>query len=332
MPRNLLLIVLSFLSINSYAQTTSLIVKLDDQNKPYLDHKIGVKENFYSIGRMYNISPRIFAPYNGHELTSGLSIGQVIRLPLNETNFWQTGSRKGNETVVPVYHAIQPKETVQTISKVYGTDKASLFSWNNLQNEKLITGQNLIIGFLKVDKTLSPLALQGMGPRTEPPAPKPVAPETEKKAETTPIKKNEEKKENQPEKETEKASINPPLKEKKFNETVIPYSGVGLFKEEFNQQVGNNRNTQTITEKGGSFKSTSGWSDGKFYILIDSIEKGRIVRLRNTANNKLIYAKVLAGISETKPGAAERFLISNSAASQLSVTGNNYELEISWVK
>lgn len=324
MLRNILLVFVSFIFLSSEAQQTSLMVNLDDQNKLYLNHTVGVKENFYSIGRMYNISPRVFAPYNGLELSSGLSIGQTIRIPLNETNFWQTGVRKSKETVVPVYHQVMAKETLTGISKMYSIDKASLISWNNIEGEKISVGGNIIIGFLTVDKALSPLAALGMGPRSEPPVPKPVPPVTP----------SEDKKPKETVKQAEK-EVKPkplPTNEKKADESVVLYAGNGFFKDEYNQQTNNDKNIQKTSLKGGSFKSTSGWSDGKYYILIDGIEKGTIVRLRNLTNNKFIYAKVLASISETKPGAAEQYLVSNSAAAQLNVSGSDTELEISWVK
>jgi LysM repeat protein len=327
-----------FLSIGSAsAQNSPLMAQLDDQKKPYLNHTIGGKENFYSIGRMYNISPRIFAPYNGLELTSGLSIGQVVKIPLNETNFWQSGSRKGNETVVPVYHTLEAKETITSVSRIYNTDKSNIVSWNNMSSEKINVGEKIIIGFLKVDKTLSPLAAQGMGPRAEPNVPKPVEKtetittneepkvKEEKKGQTnvTVNKKEEVKKESTP---IRKPDIKAPIP---AQENIIEYKGNGIFEDEFKTQLSNKKAVETQTLNGGFFKSTSGWSDGKFYILIDGVEQGKIIKISNPLNNKFIYVKVLASISETKPGAKEIFLISNAAAAQLGVQGNNFDLEIS---
>ena len=67
------------------------------QNKPlviegvspnfYLIHTVQAKENYYSIGRMYNISPKEIAPFNKLQLEKGLSLNQVIKIPLQEVNF-----------------------------------------------------------------------------------------------------------------------------------------------------------------------------------------------------------------------------------------------------
>jgi LysM repeat protein len=332
--------ILFFCKTALQAQNTPLLVQLDNLQKPYLIHTVGAKENFYSIGRMYNISPSLFlAPYNGIDLKNGLSIGQSVRVPLIESNFWQSGSRKGNETVVPVYHVIQAKETLSAVSKLYNTDKASLLSWNAISGEKINVGENIIIGFLKVDKTLSPLATQGMGPRAEPNLPKP---ENNPQVQNASVKKNDTKEEEK--KVPSSSDIKPKEAIKKepvvvskpeqnlpkptISENIISYKGKGFFEADYKSQVGSKKDFEKSVLTGGLFKSTSGWSDGKFYILIDGIEKGKIIQLTNLANRKVVYVKVLASISETKPGAKELFLVSNATAAQLEVAGNNFELEV----
>lgn len=338
MLRFILFTVFSLLQYIPYAQNTPLIVHLDDQQKPYLNHTIGVKENFYSIGRIYNISPRVYAPYNGLDLSAGLSIGQVIKIPLNEINFWQTGTRKGNESVVAVYHIVEPKENLNSICKLYNTDKNAVVSWNNLNSEKINPGDKIIIGFLKVDKNLSSLAAQGVGPRSEPNLPKPEEKTQTPKTVILPPKQKDEKTEEpkptiQAKEEVKKGTIITNKTEEKSSKPVvensIDYKGNGFFEEEFKTQLSNKKAVETNTLSGGSFKSTSGWSDGKFYILIDGIAKGRIIKIANPGNKKYIYVKVLASISETKPGTKELFLISNAAAAQLGLQGNRFDLEVS---
>lgn len=315
------------------AQTTPLQVQLDNKNQPFLIHSIGPKENFYSIGRIYNISPRVFAPYNGLELTSALSIGQQIRIPLNEVNFWQAGTRKENETVVPVYHTVKAGENVTKLSQLFGTDNASIQSWNNLSGNAVSAGTKVIIGFLKVDKTLSPLAAQGMNVRSEPTVvkqqPKPeVKPEEPKKQEVV-VKKEEPKQEPkveapkpEPKKEEPKVVIADP----------VSYAGNGYFKDEFNRQTNNGRRTDSNSGAGSVFKSTSGWSDGKYYVLMDNIEKGTIVMVKNPSNGKAVYAKVLGSVEETSPGSGLMFRLSNAAAAQLGISAEKFNAELVWGK
>lgn len=333
MKRTLFVLGSLFINILSFAQTTPLTVQLDNKNQPYLVHSLAPKENFYSVGRIYNISPRVFAPYNGLELTSPLSIGQSLKIPLNEQNFWQSGSRKENEVVLPLYYTTNTGENLSTISKIFNTDNATLRSWNNLSSDAMSTGKKIIIGFLKVDKTLSPLAASGMS-RQEPPM---VKQETKKEeVKQQPVVKDEPKKQEpkvEPKPEPKKEEPKPVVREEpKTQVTPVSYEGNGFFKDEYNKQSNNGRNTSNASGNGSTFKSTSGWSDGKYYLLIDNLEKGTIVMVRNPANGKAIYAKVLAGVKETTPGSSALFLLSNAAASQLGISAEKFNAELVWGK
>ncbi|MBX9782947.1 MAG: LysM peptidoglycan-binding domain-containing protein [Chitinophagaceae bacterium] len=317
------------------AQTTPLHVQLDSKNQPFLIHQLATKENYYSVGRIYNISPRVFAPYNGLELTSPLSIGQSLKIPLTEQNFWQSGSRKENEVVLPLYYTVAAGENLAAVSKLFKTDNATLRSWNNLNSDAVAAGKKLIIGFLKVDKTLSPLAAQGMS-RQEPPMVK----QEPKKEEPKPVVKEEPKKEQpkietkpEPKVEPKKEEPKPVVKEEpKTQPAPVAYEGNGFFKDEYNKQTNNGRNTANTSGNGATFKSTSGWSDGKYYVLMDNLEKGTIVMVRNPSNGKAVFAKVLAGVKETTPGSTALFLLSNAAASQLGISAEKFNAELVWGK
>jgi LysM repeat protein len=331
MKQTVFAFLLAFISVTAFAQTTPLTVQLDSKNQPYLVHTLAPKENFYSVGRIYNISPRVFAPYNGLELTSPLSIGQAIKIPLNEQNYWQSGTRKENEVVVPLYYAVGAGENLSTVSKLFKTDNAALRSWNNLSSDAVSAGKKVIIGFLKIDKTLSPLAAQGMS-RQEPP----IVKQEPKKEEPKPVVKEEPRKQ-EPKVETKpepkKEEPKPVVKEEpKTQPAPASYEGNGFFKEEYNKQSNNGRNTSNASGNGTTFKSTSGWSDGKYYVLVDNLEKGTIVMVRNPANGKAVFAKVLAGVKETTPGSSAMFLLSNAAASQLGISAEKFNAELVWGK
>jgi len=330
MKRAFLFVIVLLSCISAFTQTTPLLVQLDNNSNPYLSHSIGPKENFYSIGRIYNTSPRVFAPYNGLELTSPLSIGQQLKIPLNEVNFWQTGTRKENETVVPVYHVVKQGESLTKISQLFKTDNASVKSWNNLNSDAVSVGSKVIIGFLKVDKTLSPLAAQGMNVRSEPTLVKQepkveVKKEEPKKQEPLVVKKEEPVKQDPPKQEVKK-------EEPKMEVSTVSYSGNGFFRDEFNRQTNNGKRVNGNSGAGSVFKSTSGWSDGKYYVLMDNVEKGTIVMIKNPSNGKAVFAKVLGGVEETSPGSGLMFRLSNAAAAQLGISAEKFNAEIVWGK
>ncbi|MDQ2863502.1 MAG: LysM peptidoglycan-binding domain-containing protein, partial [Bacteroidota bacterium] len=93
----------------SFAQKNALIIEGASPDL-YLLHKVVPKENFYSIGRLYNVSPKGLASYNNLQFENGLSVGETLKIPLSESNFSQSTSGTGAEGLIPVYHHVQPKE------------------------------------------------------------------------------------------------------------------------------------------------------------------------------------------------------------------------------
>src|SRR5580698_2687822 len=102
----------------------------------YVTHKVVPKENWYSVGRLYNISPKEIAPFNNSSLTTPLGVGQKLKIPLTEINFSQTGEKIADETLVPIYHTFQANESIYKISISYNAVPVSnLETWNNIKKE-----------------------------------------------------------------------------------------------------------------------------------------------------------------------------------------------------
>src|SRR5579872_4633012 len=110
------LILMSFFSVKLVcAQTDELIVH-GETGKLYLEHTVVARENWYSVGRLYNVNPKALAPFNKLTLAKPLIIGQTLEIPLTATNFSQNGVKAAGETLVPVYHITQEKEWMYRIS------------------------------------------------------------------------------------------------------------------------------------------------------------------------------------------------------------------------
>jgi LysM repeat protein len=82
----------------------------------FLVHKVAPKEGLFPLGRMYNVHPRHIANFNGIDFNKGLAIGQLINIPLSDTNFKQNVN-----TGVPVYYTPDSKESLANISVKYKT-------------------------------------------------------------------------------------------------------------------------------------------------------------------------------------------------------------------
>ena len=323
------ILILLLLPLFAAAQQNFLIVEGSGSNI-YINHTAAPKENFYSIGRLYNISPKDVAPFNKLNLENGLSIGQTIKVPLKPINFTQTNNVAVDEIAVPVFHKVTSSETLFQVSNKFGKVPAgSLKKWNNLNSDEINEGQNLIIGYLKVKKDLSAFAQQG----TKMPKDDVASVVVKEKVIAKPkeLAKAEESKEKAKQeiavdRKVEPLIVKPILKTVTTEKmTLSTNAKEGFFKTGFN-------NTGKV-ESGlaGIFKSTSGWEDGKYYCLHNTAEQNSIVKITNPANGKFVYAKVLDVMPDLKQNNELTVRISSAAADALGVdAGTNFSCKINY--
>jgi LysM repeat protein len=284
------------------AQKGDLMVKSGDKGL-YLEHKVAAKESYYAIGRLYNVHPKFLATYNKVELTKGLMIDQKLRIPLTDTNFTQQGN-----SGTPVYYKLDDKED---LSKISSNNKnvpvENLRRWNDISGDKVKEDAKLIIGFLK-SKEMPSVTIENKPKKEEP-----VVKTEEKPVVTEPVV----------------AEKKPEIKEEVKKPEPVPViikeevktapSDQGYFKAHFEQQVKQSPVSKEATVTSGIFKTINGWQDAKYYLLIDAVQPGTIVKIMNPTNNKIIYAKVLGEMSGIRQNEGLNIRISNAAASVLQI-------------
>jgi LysM repeat protein len=315
MKKNFLLTLILFCCTIAFSQS-QLIVQNSSKGL-YLDHKVAPKENFYSIGRLYHISPKEIEAFNGLDMNKGLVVGQSLKIPLNTNNFSQASS-KGE----PVYYVVGSKEGLYKVSqKNNNVLMASLRKWNKLSNDNISAGQKLVVGYLSASEANHAVA------QTQPPEvkqeeiKKPVEEKKDAvvvKQETGSANKEETQKRPEPEKKSEPIASKP-VNSQVTNVSMIDGNG-GYFKSQFDLQVKSQPLKGDQTASAGIFKTSSGWQDAKYYALMDNVEPGTIVRVINPTNNKAIYAKVLGEMSGIHQNQGYDVRISNAAASALNVS------------
>ena len=290
----------------------------------YLVHDVQAKENWYSIGRLYNLSPRELAPYNKTTLEKPLSIGQQIRIPLTSVNFSQNGSKQADETFVPVYHVVQEKEGMYRVSVNHNkVSTDNLKKWNGLQTDQLNNGMKLIVGYLKVKEGQSAIASGGSDvvagansvvKTTTPAAPvKSTPPVTEKT--DLPVKKDE----------PLVAKEEPATRVEQVKNAGAPANHRGGF---FRAQY--DESGKSVTGNAATFKSTSGWEDGKYYALMNNVPIGTIIKVTFSSTNKSIYAKVLGQLPDMRESAGLTVRLSDAAASELGVSISKFYVDVKY--
>jgi LysM repeat protein len=316
-------------SVLIYAQQQPLML-MQEGGKLFLRHTVAARENWYSIGRLYNASPKEIAPYNSTSMSRGLAIGETLRIPMATTNFSQDGTAAADEVLVPLYHTVKEKEGLYRISQNYNKVSIDrLKQWNRLSSDELSVGTNLVVGYLKVKKDQSPLASAGKAGQpvaqqnTSVPGEKPVIRNTE-----TPVPSN-------PAKETPPAKQDIPQPARK--ELPVATGGTqstsgGAFSGLFEEQTRGGVPGSNSVGMAAAFKSTSGWKDGKYYILMNKVTPGTVVRITNPENSRSIYAKVLGEIPPMKENEGLLARISNAAAAELGLGEGKFNVQLSWTK
>jgi LysM repeat protein len=389
--RKMIIIALA-LSLSFKSQSQNLLVEGTAPNL-YISHTVAPKENFYSIGRLYNQAPKQIASFNNVAMEAGLKIGQNLKVPLNANNFDATGKAAAGENLVPLAHVVTKSESLFKIGTDFKVSAQSLRQWNNLGSDNLTPGVPLVIGHLKLkgDKANLPKAAAGseqsparpvatvtkQAPvvKEEPivvaPAPPPAEKndsktfssidvkkpaETQTKTVSTPEKKKEE-----PVKETTKeTAVKEPVKEpakakakEEENEGLVPVRAAsktqerpstriedtkridlsnaaeGVFSSIFSTEI-SRKSLNTKNGDAATFKSTSGWQDKKYYVLMNDIAPGTIVKVSAPNTDKAIYAKVLGGMPEMKENNGLLLRISNAAASYLGIIDPKFSVEVSF--
>ena len=292
----------------------------------FLVHKVAPKEGLFPLGRMYNVHPRHIANYNGIDFNKGLAIGQEINIPLTDTNFKQAVN-----SGVPVYYTAANKESLANISTKFKAPMNYLRSWNKVNENSVAANSKLIIGFLITnelkDKVLT--ITTPMDPTVEESVSNVKKMEEQKQKVTDVAKQPEVKKEDPKNVEPDVKKETPPIvkEEPKKSEPVVVKqtetdnsNGTGYFKNNFYQQVKLYPVTKDQTVTSSIFKTTTGWHDGKYYLLINGVEPGTIVRITNPSNNKIVFAKVLYSMDKIRENQGVDIRISDAAAATLAVS------------
>jgi hypothetical protein len=343
MKNRIALFIYLVLSVSAgYSQAVQLTIE-GNNGKFYLNHTVIAKENWYSIGRLFNLPPHDIANYNNQPFDKPLEVGTLLRIPLTATNFDQKAVKTSGESLIPVYHVVQEKEWMFKISSVYNdVPVTSLEKWNKIKRDDVKQGMTLIVGFLKVSTELSPLA-KGISnnpvitanpadlstksavkptdiPANLPPGSTAASP-SNAGAQTT----------------AKTALVTTAANTSPSSATVIPvnnsservnnyaatHSNGGFFSTDY---TGSGK---TSSGMAGTFKSTSGWTDGKYYALMNSVPVGSIVRVAG-ANGKVIYAKVLGQLPEMKESTGLLIRISNAASAELGLGEGKFQVEVKY--
>lgn len=299
--------VLLLITLFSFAQRPKIKVEGIAPNL-FLTYKVKSGETVESIATTFNQTPQSIKYLNSIK-KDDLKVGSEIQIPLDNKNFEQAGQMLPDETLIPLYHQVSNGETLYRIGLNHNkVSVTSIKEWNNLNKDAIWSGMQLVVGYLKV-KNNQVAVIYGEKDNTHSVTEKENV--EVKKIETEPV--------------TEKPIVTK-QSEPEYSFTNSGFSA-GFFAKDYPTKF-KDREAQSLSGEAASFKSISGWNDYKFYVLINDITPGTIVKI--SGNNKFIYAKVLGALPDMKENNGLLLRLSNATFSMLGITGNKFYVSVDY--
>jgi hypothetical protein len=207
-----------------------------------------------------------------------------IRIPLNASNLIT------EKTSLPVFHVVDKGDNLYRLNLQYfNPGIPRIKEWNQLKSETLKDGDMVVVGYLIANdlpaNPPSAAALPSMVAST-PVAAAPAA------VEAAPVKQV----------------------------VAIPQvsAAEGYYAAQFSAALPAQQLLE-ISGSGGVFKSITGWGDKRYYVLMNEVVPGSIVRV-TVDQVKYICARVLGPIPDNKPNKGLLVRLSNAAAAALGVS------------
>ena len=192
---------------------------------------------------------------------------------------------------VPVYLKAVSDDVLTDMAQFAGIRPADMQCWNTYTGNEIKKGSSWIVGFLKTQE----LKDQQVKITCTQKSPTPQTVQTVQTVQAVPSN--------------------------------LPASST--FQSDYLEQIKKTPVSQQLNVMASVFKTSSGWQDGKYYLLIDNLIPGTIIKLINPANQKEVYAKVLGEMSRIKQNDGLDIRISNAAAAMLEVPENSkFNLQI----
>ncbi|QES87714.1 LysM peptidoglycan-binding domain-containing protein [Rhizosphaericola mali] len=300
----------------------SLMSVLFAQEAP-VKHKILAGETLSKLATKYETTVGDIMRFNGMNTNSKLVVGQEIKIPpagvhivASESNAVETSSAEkvantaASDPNAGKTHTVIAGESLYKISKESKVSVDNLKKYNNLADNNIKVGQVLQLSAepATVTDATTPTVSDNAQTTTET---------------TTPVKASS------PVKEPAATSSTTDNNQKVLSTETTQLAGNngGAFGEMFGKDT-EGRSLEQAQGLSKIFKSKSGWSDQKYYIMMNNVGPGSIVKV--TYNGNSIFAKVLWNLIDTKENSGLKFRLSDAAAQALNITSDSFDLSVDY--
>ena len=227
------------------------------------------------------------------------------------------------------YHIVRTKETLYSLSRTYDVSVDDLIEWNDLDNPNIRIGDSLLVRpvneealFTTADEATDTPAdeiVEDVTPRPDPPVTEPGTTSTQPidtvarvRAETNAL--------------VDSMAVVPA--DDAFKRADPQDEDPDLFKEFF--EMDRSKGADLVQEKGISNYLASPTGAPSYLALVDGVDEGRIIRVRNLMNNKVVYVKVVGRLPASDAQRNISLKISETAARDLNVLEERFLAEWSY--
>jgi LysM repeat protein len=299
----LLTISLTALSLPVLAYSVPDSVGVENQNgKKVILHKLDPKDNYYSIGRRYNISPKTIIEFNKN---AKMTIGTIIKVPTDRPFYQpektatktapayqqpvvqqpvvqpqQQPTQPANSTDgVPTQYKVSAGETLYSIAKRFNTTVEDITNLNGLASNAISPGQILLI------------RANAASPEPEP-ATQPVQPQT-----TQPIVAT--------------------------RDSTMPDSSHHMNANRFGLYEKDEKGVAT-------WMDDDGLDPNKMLVLHRTAPIGTVIKITNIMTNRTTFAKVVGRFTDTEQTKDVIIVMTKNVAQSLGALDKRFQVNLSY--
>ncbi len=317
--------------------------------KTFIIHQVDAGETLYAISKRYGVTVEQLVAQNP-AADGGLEIAQILRVPYIPK---ARPAQQGGKT-----HTVAAQETLFSISRIYGVTVDEIKQWNNLTDNTLALGQELIIKKSTNVTIQPPLTQVSVNPQTVKTVHTVGAKETLfsisrqygvsveqlrqwNSLATDELKIGQSLFVSQPAyghtantsttpPVTQPITITPPVtqtviaQEEKKPEVVTPPATIKISE--------NVSGSDEVRESGLAelIEGTDG--NRKYLALHRTAPSGTILKVRNEMNNREVFVRVMGKLPETAPNEKVVIKISKSAYEKLGAIDPKFRVEVTYYK
>ncbi|MDX5421367.1 MAG: LysM peptidoglycan-binding domain-containing protein [Hymenobacteraceae bacterium] len=326
MVRSLLitLVVVPVLSFSANAFGVSAVrdsVGVERKNgKLFVQHRVEPKETLYALSRKYNVPVTQIVEANPMVETT-IKIGEIVLIPRKYTssaavtsaakstpavaapaasNRTYTVSEQGNKI-----HVVEPQQTLYSISRLHNVSVEDIKRWNNLWDNNISVGAELIVGKGMATPTKKPVYL----PESDDEMNRAKQADQTATASTAPVGT------------APAAAASAPIAST-ANERVA---------EEEEETPGAASGVKKVVESGMAEMIDPKADTNKYLALHKTAPVGTIMQVKNAMNGQVVYVRVIGKLPET--GANDKVVvrISKKAYQKLGAVDQKFRVEVSYM-